>query len=278
MIGTGRFYVGTHHPSWLADPRADFPLCVSRRWLAPVARLRPSTESWILDSGGFSELSMFGRWTITPRQYVEEVARFEREVGLLEWASPMDWMCEWEVIHGGGPKNYPGTHLSVQEHQRRTVENYLELVQLWPTVSNSSPPFIPVIQGWTLGDYVRCADMYADAGVRLADQRAVGVGSVCRRKNTTRIGLILGWFADDFPVHAYGVTINGLIDNGTGHRIASADSLAWSQDARYSPPLPGHRARHQHCNNCLDYARAWRDSLLERVAAGASPQGPASTS
>ncbi|MFC4611496.1 hypothetical protein ACFO9E_27445 [Streptomyces maoxianensis] len=46
-----------------------------------------------LDSGGFTELQNFGRWTITPAQYVSEVRRIRDEVGLLDWAAPMDWNC-----------------------------------------------------------------------------------------------------------------------------------------------------------------------------------------
>lgn len=48
--------------------------------------------------------------------------------------------------------------------------------------------------------------------------------------------------------------------------MASADSLAWSYDARRSAPLPGHAARHKNCANCRDYALAWRGRVLAAIA------------
>src|ERR1039458_6582332 len=104
-------------PHWLTSSR--FPLCVSHRRLMryrhlPVARCR-----WALDSGAFSELSAYGRWTLTPEQYVAGVRRYRDEIGHLDWAAPMDYMCEPVIVAKTG--------LSVDEHMRRTVANYLEL-------------------------------------------------------------------------------------------------------------------------------------------------------
>jgi hypothetical protein len=264
-------YIGTHHPGWLSDPRADFPLCVSRRSLGKVRTCRPSTGEWILDSGGFTELSLYGRWTISAAEYAEMVARFESQIGNLAWAAPMDMMCEPAIIHGGGPEGYPGTHLSVEEHQRLTVANYLELHELWPALSSRPCPIIPVLQGWTMGDYLRCAEMYEAAGIRLTGQRAVGIGSVCRRKNTTRIAAILSMFAADMPVHGFGITQAAQIA-GFGGAMASADSMAWSADARRSLALPGHP--HRSCANCLEYARIWRAGLVDRIEAAQTRAAP----
>ncbi len=96
-----RFYLGTHQPQWLADPRcADLPLFVSRRTLSQRKTLPRAVTSWALDSGGFTELQMHGRWTVTPADYVAEVRRFRDQIGRLDWAAPQDWMCEAPVIHG----------------------------------------------------------------------------------------------------------------------------------------------------------------------------------
>jgi hypothetical protein len=259
-----RFYLGSHKPGWLWSLACDVPLFVSHRVLAGYRTPRPATCSWALDSGGFTELSTYGTWRTSAAEYVDAVAGYEREVGRLDWAAPQDWMCEPAIIHGGG--SFPGTHLSVAEHQRRTVANFLELGELWPTMSHAPCPFMPVLQGWTLGDYQRCADMYEEAGVRLAEQRVVGLGSVCRRQNTISIGLIVNWFAGELPLHGFGVKTGGLI--GYGHQLTSADSLAWSLDARRSGPLPG--CQHARCSNCLEYAREWRADLLDRVEAAGS--------
>ena len=253
------FYLGTHHQDWLWSGAAAFPLFVSHRALARSRTLRPATCRWALDSGGFTELSTHGQWRTTAAEYVQAVARYDRQIGQLEWAAPQDWMCEPAIIHGGN--GFPGTHLSVEEHQRLTVANFLELRELWPNVSDRPCPFIPVLQGWTLGDYVRCRELYRAAGVDLAAQKVVGLGSVCRRQSTLRIGLIVGLFADELRLHGFGVKTSGL--SSYGSQLASADSMAWSYDARRSAPLPGHR--HGHCGNCAEFARIWRDDLLDRL-------------
>jgi hypothetical protein len=55
---------------------------------------------WALDSGGFTELKDHGRWRITAAEYVAEVRRYAEAIGRLEWAAPLDWMCEPWVIFG----------------------------------------------------------------------------------------------------------------------------------------------------------------------------------
>jgi hypothetical protein len=90
--GGPTFLLGTHQASWLWDDRVPVPLFVSRRRLTRYKRLYPATHPWALDSGGFTELSTYGRWTIGPREYVAEVARYQREIGNLLWAAPQDWM------------------------------------------------------------------------------------------------------------------------------------------------------------------------------------------
>src|SRR5690242_4741899 len=95
-----RFYLGTHMPSWLT--KTDVPLFVSHRRL--LGELRPGRGArktlprargpWALDSGGFTELQMFGEWRTTPAEYIAAVRRYRDEIGGLVWAAPMDWMCE----------------------------------------------------------------------------------------------------------------------------------------------------------------------------------------
>ncbi|HEY2957670.1 MAG TPA: hypothetical protein VGM21_05615, partial [Actinomycetota bacterium] len=135
----GGFYLGTHQPAWLA--RVDVPLMVSHRTLSGRGRLPRARCRWALDSGGFTELSLFGRWQTSPAAYADAVARYAEEIGALAWASPQDWMCE--------PAMLARTGLSVAEHRAATVDNYCTLRQLAPGL-----PFIPVVQGWRLSDYL----------------------------------------------------------------------------------------------------------------------------
>ena len=247
------FYLGTHMANWLWSPAADFPLFVSHRRLAKLRTLRSATRGWALDSGGFTELSSYGGWQTSPADYAVAVARYDREIGQLEWAAPQDWMCEpWITAKTG---------LTVGEHQARTVENFLALTSLWPQYSDEDAPFMPVLQGWALADYERCASRYAAAGVRLEEYPVVGLGSVCRRQNTGEIGAIVATFTPWLALHGFGVKTGGLVAYGA--RLTSADSMAWSLDGRRSAPLPGHR--HKNCANCLSYASLWRARLLAQV-------------
>jgi hypothetical protein len=109
--------------------------------------------------------------------------------------------------------------------------------------------------------------LYESAGVNLAALPRVGLGSVCRRQSTAEIAVIAGTLARrGLRLHGFGVKTGGL--HLYGHRLASADSMAWSYAARREPPLPGCTG-HQNCANCLRYATRWRDAIAGRLARGA---------
>jgi hypothetical protein len=243
------FYLGTHQPGWLG--RVEVRLFVSHRTLRGRRTLPRAAAPWALDSGGFTELALHGRWRTTPAQYADAVARYHAEVGRLAWAAPQDWMCE--------PAMLARTGLSVEAHQARTVDNYCTLRQLAPDL-----PVIPVVQGWTLPDYLRCLERYQAAGVDLTRVPLVGLGSVCRRQATSQIGAIVAELAaGGLRLHGFGVKLGGLA--AYADLLASADSLAWSYAARRRPPLPGCRT-HKHCANCLRYALGWRAQVVATLA------------
>lgn len=258
-----QFLLGTHQPGWLA--RTATPLFVSDVRLRTYRKLPVAAGPWACDSGGFSELQRHGRWTVTPAEYVARLRRYRDEIGNLVWAAAQDWMCEPIILRGGvaGGLRFAGTDLTVAEHQARTVANFVQLRELAPEL-----PIVPIVQGWTVSDYLRCVDLYAAAGVDLAAAPLVGVGSVCRRQGTTDAGRILAALRDAglHRLHGFGFKILGL--DAYGHLLTSADSMAWSVDARRrGRPLPG-CVRHKNCANCLRYALAWRTRLLDRQRPG----------
>jgi hypothetical protein len=230
-------------------------LFISHRVLAGIKRLpRPEYRHYAVDSGGFTELSMHGRWVTSPEQYVDALVRYDAEIGDMAWCAPQDWMVE--------PFMLAKTGLTVEEHQHRTVDNFVRLAELWEERGDHPEcPVMPVIQGWTIDDYLACVDMYEAAGVRLAeDYPVVGVGSVCRRQGTGEIAEIFRVLAQlDLPLHGFGVKTAGLARYGRW--LTTADSMAWSFQARRNPPLPGCEG-HINCANCLTYALAWRDRVL----------------
>jgi hypothetical protein len=245
------FFLGAHHPHWLEA--AGVPLFVSRRALARCKRLPRAVATWALDSGGFTELSMHGRWTLSARDYAAEVRRYRDEIGELVWAAPNDWMCEPDMLKRTG--------LSVEEHQRLTIENYIELSALAPDL-----PWVPVLQGWEMGDYFEHVEAYARAGVDLVARPLVGVGTVCRRQNTARISSLLHCLRHDgLRLHGFGFKRQGL--RLAAEDLVSADSMAWSFTARRNPGIPGHT--HKSCANCMEYALEWRAETLESLGRAA---------
>lgn len=237
------FYTGTHCSIWLE--RTVIPLMVSHRRLSKSHKrgLPRAICSWLLDSGGFSELLMYGEWRTTAREYVIAVVRYLDEIGSLQGAAIQDWMCE--------PAMLKKTGLTIREHQRRTVNSYLELRSM-----NSSLPFFPVLQGWNLSDYLRHVDDYNNAGVDLRTLPRVGIGSVCRRQHSDEITEIVSTlWRQGIKLHGFGVKLKGV--EKVARYLVSADSMAWSFAARREAPLQGHESRHKNCANCQTYAELW---------------------
>jgi hypothetical protein len=245
------FYLGTHQPGWLG--RYHLRFFVSRRRLAGRRRLPVALREWALDSGGFTELRLHGAWQLSAAAYAAEVRRYRDTIGHLAWAAPQDWMCEPAVLRRTGR--------SVTDHQAATVANYLDLRALAPDL-----PFIPVLQGWTLADYLRCIDRYTAAGVDLTAAPRVGLGSVCRRQATREVAeLVATLHGLGLRLHGFGVKISGL--DRYGDFLASADSLAWSYEARRRPALWACThlwgRPHAHCNNCIHWAEQWAAFVVE---------------
>jgi hypothetical protein len=211
-----------------------------------------------IDSGGFTELSMHGEWTVSMKQYVEEVRRFVDCIGNIQFAAQQDMLCEPQILKKTG--------LTVEIHQRKTLENYLDLMNAAPEL-----PWAPVLQGWSWGDYMRHAEAYQRAGIDLSKPPVVGVGSICRRQATLRIGTILACLQDTRArLHCFGMKTRGLPSNEK--YIESSDSLAWSFRARRSPPLP--ECDHESCQNCLRFALRWRSKLLKMLGMPNTVQEP----
>lgn len=241
------FYLGTHRPNWLykagsRERRPEGPLFVSARQLAHARRSAypPCDTRYAIDSGGFTELRQHGGWVTTAAAYVAQVRALAEQTGTLDWAAIQDWMVENDALACTG--------LSVQEHQQRTTASYLELVAAAPEIR-----WLPVLQGQTLGDYLRHIEIYAQAGVHLPSHERVGVGSVCRRQGSDEIAAILRELASrGLRLHGFGVKTAGL--EKAAPYLVSSDSLAWSLGAR-KRGAPGD-ANSQHV------AETYRDQML----------------
>jgi hypothetical protein len=183
--------------------------------------MRRATVPLFLDSGAFSWLTKHRSWADWPaRDFAAFISHACEVLGSVEHAGIQDWMCE--------PHMLARTGLTVEEHQRRTVASFLELRKLAPAV-----PWVPTLQGYTLADYLRCAQMYEDAGVRLRDQPLVGLGSVCRRSGSLELVELIARLAAALPgvrFHGFGVKDEGVLASLL--LLASIDSEAWSSRGR----------------------------------------------
>lgn len=210
------FYVGLHQPS---DAKHFDRAFVS------VNRIRGRRKAigagaWIMDSGAFTELSQHGAYRHSVEQYATEINRWADDPTLIA-AVAQDYMCEPFIIAKTG--------LSVDEHQRRTIERYDDLRALVdPRIY-----IMPVLQGYAIADYLRHLEMYGD---RLARGAYVGVGSICKRNtDITAIEEILTAIKrsrSDLRLHGFGLKTTALSSWVVRDCLHSADSMAWSFAAR----------------------------------------------
>lgn len=161
------FYLGTHQPHWIA--RTDVPFFISARRLRDRKTHPKAMGPWCLDSGAFTELTLHGKWTVPPWDYVDEVRKWSKEIGNLRWAAVQDWPCE--------PLMREQTGKTVAEHQLLTTQSYITLRSLAPEIQ-----WLPVLQGWEYRDYMAHLEQYKQMlPWSLTEFNPVGLGSVCRR-------------------------------------------------------------------------------------------------
>lgn len=209
------FYLGTHMLSHAVKFERTF---------ISINRLRGrrsdfAVNSWILDSGAFTEIAKYGEFRTSIEQYASEIKRWST-CGNMELAVTQDYMCEPFMLNKTG--------LTVEDHQRLTIERYDKLISLvYPEL------IMPVLQGYKPSEYVNHIEMYSD---RLKPNMRVGVGSVCKRnKNPEAIITVLSAIKTSRPdlrLHGFGLKKTALQNAYISHLLYSADSMAWSYAAR----------------------------------------------
>lgn len=197
---------------------------------------------WMLDSGAFTEVARNGGFRDGPDVYAETINRLAEHDGMVA-AVAQDWMCEPFVVRRTG--------LSVREHQQRTVERYDRLQRL------TDHYILPVIQGYMAEEYIQHIEDY---GSLLTHGAWVGVGSVCKRSGApSKIASVLAAIRSrrpDLRLHGFGVQLRALQDPTVRSQLATADSMAWSFNARHEG----------------GDANSWQEAMryVERVKEGAA--------
>lgn len=243
-----KFYLGTHCTNWLWDARfREIPLFVTHRRLRRrVTQYPPAVTRYCVDSGAYTELTSYGRWVETPEQYVAGLRRYWDELGPFDFAGQQDYVCLPDAL--AKIEHVTGVRPDVQDQLTGTVANFVLLRDLAPDL-----PIVPTVQGASYEDYLRCADLFAEAGVDLAAEPVVGVGSLVGRAPWEIERIATGLQGRGITrLHGFGV--KGLGARAAGHQLASVDSSTWSYEGR-KRPLPD--CPHEQCQNCARYALRW---------------------
>ncbi len=222
------FFPGLHQPS---DGK-HFPFaCISINRMR--VRKKPIGARLIVDSGAFTELEKYGTYRHSVDEYAAQLYRLHTSGAAdIMGAVAQDYMCE--------PFMLKKTGLTVEEHQRLTIERYDALLVALAKFGGMPPfPILPVIQGYTPEDYARHVRAYGD---RLTPGMWVGVGSVCKRQGdpelvATVLQSVLS-VRSDLRLHGFGVKITSLRDKRVRELLYTADSMAWSDHERWNKGNP----------------------------------------
>ena len=198
----------------------------------------PPALDWMLDSGAFTRI-VSGRGHVLVAEYAAAIRRWE-QVGRLRAAVSQDYMCDDFVLGTTG--------LSVREHQDLTTGRYLELLD----ALGEQPYVMPVIQGYAPDEYAYHCWTLAP---HLPEGALVGVGSICKRNSRPEaVAQVLNAVLSvrpDLRLHAFGLKTTALQRLDIAERLHSADSMAWSYDARRSGVV----------SHSVEHARMWTERI-----------------
>jgi hypothetical protein len=248
------FYLGAPEPNWIA--MTERPLCVSHTRLCRIRSgfsfpLSYPGGKWMVDSGAYELISRHGCHLDTPEQYVRAVRGYDVRIGNLQWAAPQDWPTEDAAL--------ARSRATVAEHIERSVQSYLDVTGWWQRLAPDRPcPFRPALQGRTVGDYLRCWDVFELRGVDLTHADLIAVGSICGRERSPEIADIVAALRERTTgrLHGFGVKAEAM------RLFDDVDSMAWGQTARRQRiKHPDCTAFHPVCSSCFVYAASWHDRM-----------------
>lgn len=302
------FYTCVHQIEFLR--RARRPLLLSRhRFFGDDGSLRRRTlpraaVRHALDSGGFNALRKHGRYLVSARQYAAEACRVAEECGSLDWCAAMDWVCEPFVrARTGRSVRYHQLRTVESLLELRSIapglpwvpvvqgweeREYLECVALYLRngVDLRAEPLVgvgSVCSRKGMGEAARIVRSLAELDLRLhvfgysrrglpdvlhycASADSAAWSDHARRNNARLPGCAHRYRSDGAPLAA-----DRYADPGCGGA---------HPPGRHGPRCaPSRRRGEPHhaagepsdCRNCLDYAEAWSDELVEMARAGAAP-------
>ena len=186
-----------------------------KKWNRSRTRLPEGVERVILDSGGYAFFSRWGEYPFTIEKYIE-LAHYIKDTHPLYKAAILDYPCEPDINRSQVMSN--------EDRIEKTIANAIECYD-----TDDSLPWLPVIQGYTVSEYLHCIDLYDDYGVT-SDYWAIG--SICSRKGAPfELRNIITKIKERHPndkLHAFGLGIPFLRNPQIFQAIYSSDSAAWN--------------------------------------------------
>lgn len=238
---------------------------------------------WALDSAGFTAMLQWARkgtqpgiagiypWTLS--QYITLASMTSPS-----WWSQVDFCVENEIAGNQSDVDYRvnATATLLEATLRFMYEWQNELAKSCSStvVANLLKPPVPILQGYSVGDYLRCLDMMSAVWDRwtpwLAAPKLIGLGSVCRRHlHHPQHGLfpILMGLEGNLPtgsrLHLFGVKGTCLEEIKHLPWIASTDSMSWDFSSRV-------KARQARCSNTIQHRSTemsrWMTAAAKRIA------------
>lgn len=162
---------------------------------------------------------------------------------LADWIAGVRPRVQWAVIPDRPTEDLEGDR-AIRRAQDQTTE---AIVHVLDTLLDVPWCWTPVLQGRTLEDYLRhaidlagiihdLAAVYASRGLSFR----VGLGSLCRRGQSTEIRRIVAGVAavlPGVPLHLFGAKLDVLAGWGNRPRtVVSCDSAAWN--GRFGTDIP----------------------------------------
>ena len=188
----------------------------------PLDRLVGRNIEIHLDSAGFVAMALRGGYDWTPESYVHDLARHP----IISRFSSMDMCVEPEVAPD---------RMEVRDRIARTI-SLNHRCSSAAREAGCHERLMPVIQGATAGDYLRCYEAISDI---VPAHGTIGVGSMCRRKTNGDDGsiAIIDALHRELPasvrLHLFGVKSDSYEAMAMfGARVASVDSQSYGTRAR----------------------------------------------
>jgi hypothetical protein len=178
-------------------------------------KFMPGTHGRWLDCGGYTVLNRYGDYPWSAAAYANLVAILRPD-----YYATMDYPCEPDITRA--------LRLATNEERiQATVANAAAFAQEYEPMIDG-PQLVPVIQGWTLDEYLYCLHLYQEADMI---REYMAVGSMCTRSNDEQLKEIVPALyeaarrAGVFRLHFFGFKMSSVLD-GLQPYIYSQDSAA----------------------------------------------------